>query len=88
MDCEIYGKAGMPQPNGNILILSGESGSGKTTLCMQLVEKLKKAHLQVLGVVCPPVIENGEKTGIDLVDLESRYEEKACQFREKSGMKA
>lgn len=71
MDREIDGKAGMPNRFGHILILTGTIGSGKTTLCLDLVKHLKKAELVVHGIVTPPVVVNGNKVGIDLVDLQS-----------------
>ncbi len=54
-----------------LLILSGEIGSGKTTLLLNFLDQLKEYGLQIHGILTPPVIVNGEKTGIDLVDLKT-----------------
>ena len=67
MDRKIDGKTGMSK----LLILSGEIGSGKTTLLLNFLDQLKEYGLQIHGILTPPVIVNGEKTGIDLVDLKT-----------------
>jgi len=60
----------MPQPE-RIIILSGEIGCGKSTICLKVVEKLKATSLDVAGVICPPIFDGQNKTGIDLLDLRS-----------------
>jgi len=82
MDREINGKTGMPYRLGKVLILSGPIGSGKTTLCLDLVEHLKKADLVVHGIVTPPVNVNGNKVGIDLVDLQSEEKKRFASLNE------
>lgn len=82
MDREINGKACMPHQLGKVLILTGPIGSGKTTLCLDLIEPLKKADLVVHGIVTPPVIVNGNKVGIDLVDLQSGKKKRFACLKE------
>ena len=60
----------MPQ-SGRLIILSGEIGCGKSTLCLKVFNELKAMSLDVAGVVCPPIFEGRNKTGIDLLDLRS-----------------
>ncbi len=82
MDREINGKACMPHQLGKVLILTGPIGSGKTTLCLDLIEPLKKADLVVHGIVTPPVIVNGNKVGIDLLDLQSGKKKRFACLKE------
>ncbi len=52
-----------------IVVLSGESGCGKTTLCTQVAAQAQARGLAVAGVLTPPRLANGRKTGLDVVDL-------------------
>jgi nucleoside-triphosphatase THEP1 len=54
---------------GKICILCGVSGIGKTTAFKQLLELLIPLKLDCRGILCPPVFQNGEKIGIDLLDI-------------------
>ncbi len=54
-----------------LYLITGERGEGKTTWCQALVERLRREGGQVCGVLSPAVFENGEKVGIDIVDLET-----------------
>lgn len=72
----------MPNRLGQVLILTGPIGSGKTTLCLDLVEHLKKADLVVHGIVTPPMNVNGNKVGIDLVDLQSGEKKRFACLKE------
>jgi len=71
---------------GGITILTGGRGIGKTRTCQRLAEEALKAGLKVTGLICPAVFENGEKTGIDVVNVstgESRL--LACKVNRQSG---
>lgn len=57
---------------GEISILSGSSGSGKTTALLRLLESLPTDAVKCRGILCPPVFEEGRKTGIDLLDVSNR----------------
>ena len=54
---------------GNILILTGPRGAGKTTLCARLIDQARGAGWRVAGVLSLARVVDGEKTGIDVVDL-------------------
>ena len=54
-----------------IILLSAEKGSGKTTSLLKLREKLAGLTLSSRGVLSPPVMDNGEKIAIDLMDARS-----------------
>ncbi|NTW28222.1 MAG: hypothetical protein HGA39_02510 [Coriobacteriia bacterium] len=50
-------------------IVSGPSGCGKTSWCLALLAQAQLTGVEFHGVVCPPVFENGRKTGIDVAFL-------------------
>jgi nucleoside-triphosphatase THEP1 len=52
-----------------LYLLTGPSGSGKTTWCLELIEKARVFGIDAVGVISPPVLENGQRVGIDLVDI-------------------
>lgn len=47
-----------------LYLLSAPSGAGKTTFCAALADLARAAGWDVAGILCPPVFENGIKTGI------------------------
>lgn len=71
------------------LILTGESGCGKTATCLAVVERLRTRGWTTAGVVSPGVWVEGEKVGIDALDLSSgevrRLAERAGGAREMAG---
>jgi nucleoside-triphosphatase THEP1 len=52
-----------------VFILTGETGSGKTTLVSDVVGRLRKRGIRVGGILAPGLLENGRRTGFDIVDL-------------------
>ncbi|MHB1046482.1 MAG: nucleoside-triphosphatase [Thermoanaerobaculia bacterium] len=56
---------------GSLALLTGGRGAGKTRWCEALVRAGRDAGLAVAGLVSPPVLAGGEKTGIDLLDVAS-----------------
>ena len=52
-----------------VFILTGETGSGKTTLARRVVELLEKRGHPVGGILAPGLLEDGRRTGFDLIDL-------------------
>lgn len=57
--------------SGRLILVSGESGAGKTHWCQALHEGATRLGLPVKGLISPPILVGGQKTGIDLVDLSS-----------------
>ncbi len=56
-------------PDRRILVLTGRRGSGKTTACLELIEDARRHGLDCAGLVSPARIENGRRTGSDVVDV-------------------
>jgi nucleoside-triphosphatase len=52
-----------------VVLLTGERGAGKTQLCQQVVARARQAGYSCAGVLSPAVILQGEKVGIDLIDV-------------------
>lgn len=52
-------------------LLTAPSGAGKTTFCAELARQARLRGLDVAGILCPPIFENGLKTGILAQDLRS-----------------
>jgi nucleoside-triphosphatase THEP1 len=65
--------AGLISPNqkNSLLLVTGPSGAGKTQWCMMLADLAQAQGLRVRGLVSPAVLEDGQKTGIDLKNLET-----------------
>lgn len=55
----------------SLFIVTGPSGSGKTKWCQSAVDYARQRHWPVAGLLAPPVMESGQKIGIDLLDLSS-----------------
>lgn len=55
--------------DAKLSIITGPSGSGKSDWCAQLVEEAKAGGKRVGGLLSQPVLEDGVKIGIDLVDI-------------------
>lgn len=57
--------------SGRVIILTGEIGSGKSNLCLEVALKAKEGGVQLAGILSPAVFKEGEKTGIDLINLKN-----------------
>jgi nucleoside-triphosphatase THEP1 len=51
------------------VIVTGATGSGKTTVVQAAVESLRARRLSVAGILAPGLLEDGRRSGFDLVDL-------------------
>lgn len=73
-----------PPPTGlpPFFILSGPREIGKTTFLKQLIEQTQDLHIRVAGVISPAVVENGQKTAIDLVDLSTGSVKRLANLRQ------
>jgi len=56
---------------GGVVLLTGERGVGKTHLCQRVVREVLEQGYSCAGVLSPPVIVDGDKVGISLVDAAS-----------------
>jgi nucleoside-triphosphatase THEP1 len=54
-----------------LYILSGDTGSGKTTRAAEVVERLRDRGLRVGGILAPGLLDNGRRTGFDILNLAS-----------------
>jgi nucleoside-triphosphatase THEP1 len=54
---------------GRCVILRGDTGSGKTTLAAAIVARLREHGYTVGGILAPGLLEQGRRTGFDLVNL-------------------
>jgi nucleoside-triphosphatase THEP1 len=52
-----------------LTLITGPSGSGKSAWCAQFIEEARAERLEVCGVLSRPVLIEGLKVGIDLLDL-------------------
>ena len=69
--------------NPQLVFVSGESGSGKTTWCKQIISDVRQKGMQVGGLLSPAIFRDGEKVGIDLVNLSSGEKRQLAELREK-----
>jgi nucleoside-triphosphatase len=65
-----------------LIIVTGESGTGKTTRCARLIEDARQRGLTVNGLLSPAVLVDGQKIGIDLVDLASGEQRRLATLRD------
>lgn len=72
----------LSQQRASLVVLTGQRGSGKTALCSLLVERARQAGWQVRGLMTPAVIEAGQKTAIDVLDLHSGQRRRLARLRQ------
>ena len=51
------------------VVVTGDTGSGKTTRAAEVVERLRARGLRVGGILAPGLLEDGRRTGFDVLDL-------------------
>jgi nucleoside-triphosphatase THEP1 len=64
-----------------LLIVTGEIGTGKTTWCRQLIDYARAQQARVCGLLSPALIQDGLKTGIQLVNLATREQRRLAWLR-------
>ena len=52
-----------------VFILTGDTGSGKTTRATEAVARLRARGITVGGILAPGLLEDGRRTGFDIVNL-------------------
>lgn len=52
-----------------VVILTGHTGSGKTTRASEVVARLRARGITVRGVLAPGLLEDGRRTGFDIINL-------------------
>lgn len=69
-----------------LVLVTGIKGSGKTSWCMDLIEHARTLDLKLCGLISPAVFEDGQKVGIDLLDLHSGERRRlACRAGDSGG---
>ena len=54
---------------GQLILITSDRGAGKSRWCKRLADHAISIGLDIGGVLSPAVIDNGDKTGIDVFDL-------------------
>jgi nucleoside-triphosphatase THEP1 len=67
--------------HSSVLIITGEIGQGKTTYTLDLVNTLKEQGYRVGGFLAIGIMENGRRTGFDLLDLGNSRKIELCNDR-------
>ena len=67
---------------GKIWIITGEREAGKTRFCRAVIDAVRSKQLSVAGILSPAVVENGIKTGIDVLDVSSNEKRHLAARRE------
>lgn len=68
---------------GALIIITGERGTGKTSLVKALVNRFRQAEWQIRGVLSPAIFEEGQKTGIYIVNLATDEERALAVYHRK-----
>lgn len=55
----------------HILLLFGQQNEGKTTKLLEIYREINKMKIESMGFVAPGVWHNGQKTGYQLLELQS-----------------
>jgi nucleoside-triphosphatase THEP1 len=64
-----------------LTLITGPSGSGKSAWCSQFIENARADGLKVGGVLSRPILTEGRKVGIDLLDLRTGEEKRLANPR-------
>jgi nucleoside-triphosphatase THEP1 len=71
-----------------LVLVTGDSGSGKTDWCLELIDKARQNGIRVSGLVSPPVLDAGQKVGIDLMDASTDERRRLAVFRQNAKQKS
>jgi nucleoside-triphosphatase len=64
------------EKTNSLFFITGPRGSGKTTFCSRLASLAGEAGFSVGGILCPAVFEEGQKVGIEQLDISSEERQK------------
>jgi hypothetical protein len=64
-----------------VYIITGTKGQGKTTLLSKIIDTLKQNGVNVSGILAPELVENGERVGYFVRDIESGEQMELCRKR-------
>jgi nucleoside-triphosphatase THEP1 len=56
-------------PRRRVFVLTGDTGSGKSTIARGVVDDLRTRGIRVAGILAPGLLENGRRTGFDILNL-------------------
>ncbi len=68
---DLLANAILSKNSTGLWLISGPSGSGKTTWCANIVAQARALGMTLGGFICPAVIQDGKKIGIDLMNVTS-----------------
>jgi nucleoside-triphosphatase THEP1 len=71
----------------SLVLVTGERGVGKTAWCLELIVEARQSGIGVFGVVSPPVLDAGQKVGIDLMDVSTGERRRLAMFRQDARQK-
>jgi len=63
-------------------LISGDSGAGKSTWCLEFLRQARLSGLAPLGLLSPPVYQNGRKVAIDLLAIASGERRRLAELRQ------
>lgn len=69
-----------------VFIVNGAVGEGKTTFTRNLVDIFKRNNIPVGGILSEKVMADSQRTGYDLVDIETNEREILLRINQESGM--
>lgn len=64
-----------------LVIVTGESGAGKTKWCQEQIQWARQQGWNVAGLLSPAIFQDGQKVGIDLLDLSSGEKRQLAKLR-------
>ncbi|NTV82729.1 MAG: DUF2478 domain-containing protein [Bacteroidales bacterium] len=70
----------------NIILVTGDKGEGKSTLLVELVLLFRSKGIQTGGIISPAVMENGIKSGYELINVASSQKIRLSQTKKVDGM--
>ena len=75
-----------PKKKSNIILITGDTGDGKSTLMAKLAVLFKSKDFQPGGIIAPVVVENGVKSGYELINVATSQKIRLSQTRKDDGL--